>query len=461
MKVAVLAGDKTSNVVSLLKAKSNFTLQYNSDIEAGLSDVMLSSDINKVVLFDTTFIRNGRELNYIEVFNALRQVCTSKENIEVILISKSIKLFEASQKAMSNCFNFRSVHVESINSQKIIDIILNKHEMQEQVETQNAVKPDLNIGLSDASHTTPVYSTEANNTARGEVQGEYIEPKPQPIQNDKKKSRFKLPVVSKKSLTDILNSRKIVLVTGNHNSGVTNLCCELGYVTAMSGVKTLIIDADMYYNGINMYFDDLDTGNCEAGARTGLLRALRDIDSVDECIHHIYDNLDLLGTRSDIQISNYNGMLDDDSYLSDLVHLLTVDYDVIYIHLPLECLLKYKELVKISTEIVYASNSSINGIYAMNRYLTSDNIELSRLLVLVHRKLKIVLTNYSNPKTIHKGNFCDALINVSGNIKLVNNVCGVINNQKDFDEFTSTKKLYSRDGKEMNNILDVAYNILN
>lgn len=465
MKVAILAGDKTGNVVNLLKAKSNFTLYFNDNIEMGLSDVMLSSDIDKVVLFDTTFLRNGKELNYVEVFNALRQVGNAKPDIEIILISKSRKLFDVGLKAMSTTYNFRASLVESLSSQKIIDIILNKvKESAEPVEEERNLD-NLTIGIKGDADSTNIESPVGEGLS-GEVQGSYIEPEPEPVNTvepkpAKKRPSLKLNLGSKKNLLDVLTSRKVVIVTGNHNSGVTNLCCELAYATSASGAKTLLLDADIFYHGINMYFADLDSGNCEACARTGLLMGLRDLDTLDECVHEVYPNLHILGTRSDIPYDKFNGLMEDDSYLSDIVHTLTVDYDVLYIHLPIELLCKYSELVKISTEIVYASNCTINGVYSINRHLTTSDSNLSRLMILINRKLKLVLTNYNNPKTVNSSNFCEVLGNISDGSRIVRGICGVVNYQKDFDEFTQTKKLYSRDGKEMNNIVDIAYNILN
>lgn len=463
MKVAILAGDKTSNVVNLLKAKSNFTLYFNDNIEMGLSDVMLRSDIDKVVLFDTTFLRNGKELNYVEVFNALRQVGSAKPDIEIILISKSRKLFDVGLKAMSSTYNFRASLVESLSSQKIIDIILNKVKEYSEVLEEEKNLDNLTIGIKGDAETTSIESQD-DECVSGEVQGSYTEPEPVNTVEPKpakKRPSLKLNLGSKKNLLDILTSRKVVIVTGNHNSGVTNLCCELAYATSVSGAKTLLLDADIFYHGVNMYFADLDSGNCEACARTGLLMGLRDLDTLDECVHEVYPNLHILGTRSDIPYEKFNGLMEDDSYLSDIVHTLTVDYDVLYIHLPIELLCKYSELVKISTEIVYASNCTINGIYSINRYLTTSDSSLSRLMILINRKLKLVLTNYNNPKTINSSNFCEVLSNVSNGSRAAKGICGVVNYQKDFDEFTHTKKLYSRDGKEMNNIVDIAYNILN
>lgn len=465
MKVAILAGDKTDNVVSLLKSKSKFTLYYNSDIENGLSDVMLSSDIDKVLLLDTTFIRNGKELNYIEVFNALRNVGSAKPDIEIILISKSKKLFEASLKAMSSTYNFRAVCVDALNGQKIVDIILNK-DKEPEVETVSEISADLNVGIVSSVSVEKIPDACPTSPTSGEVVGTYVEPeplpkvepKPEPI---KKPSKFKLPISKPKSLTDIVRSKKIVLVTGNPNSGVTNLCSELAYVTAMSGLKTLLIDTDIFCHGINMYYDHLDSGACESGCKTGLLRSLKDLDCIDSCVHDVYDNLSLLGTRCDIDVNSFGTYLDDDSFLSDIVHTMIVDYDIVYIHTPVEFIPRFKELVKVSTEIVYACNSTINGVYTASRFLSTTRPELVRLYSILQRKLELVLTNYNTPKSVTSKNFCDVLTSVDNKLKLVTSVAGVVNYQKDFDEFAETKKLYSRDGKEFNNFVDIAYNILN
>jgi Mrp family chromosome partitioning ATPase len=267
----------------------------------------------------------------------------------------------------------------------------------------------------------------------------------------------------KNDLATILPKGKIVVITGNPNSGITSTAVNIAALLEKSKVKTLLIDADIYTKGINMYYEPIDTNAATQLQQIGLHEAVQDLESIESAVLPLSGYLYQLGLSSEVSHEYVKDDIYDDELFNDMVQFINLDYDITLIHIPIEELLKMPNLVKSVDHIVYCTNSNINSIHKIMSYFSTHNYSNSTLaskkrnIQILVRKMSFVLTNYI-PNTINYNNFQEILVLTSEEDSLGRPLIGNIPHIDKFDDFKDTKSFIT-DKKILTDVHDIIINI--
>lgn len=174
----------------------------------------------------------------------------------------------------------------------------------------------------------------------------------------------------------ILRQHRIVLVTGEHNSGVSSIVASVGYCAASMGKKVLIVDMDLINRTQSQLYEN---ANSNATSYSGLVPALNRWNDLTYYTYKtIVPGLSTLGvdiTDSDnfnhIKSLNYSNFI---SLLTNASH----DYHLVIVDLPFETLIPNQNWVSIAQDVFYVLENDTYGVVNMLNKLCLDNFGYDR-----------------------------------------------------------------------------------
>lgn len=494
MRIAILAGAHTARIEGLLKNKSQFELYCNEDLSTGLKEVDYTEDVDLILLLDAAFIKEGRQLDISDVFTTLKKMANMNNSRQILLITKNEDLATAFEGMLLECSNARHYKVDKINSRVLLDCIFGRYEspkvepssesfMQPEPVKAPEPKPEpepepvINVKpepepipepepapTPKQKYPDPILGDEAeeeDHSVKKPVKPKKEKkPKEKPVKEPQENLKMESGLLGKSKLPGSLPKNKIIIVTGNPNSGITSTACNAAFLYAKSGYKTLIMDFDAYTKGVNMYFDTLDTAQASRTQGVGLYESLEDFEVFEDAIIGIDKNLRLLGVRSDVIPEKIESVLYDDLLASDLIQFAVLDHDVVIVHIPLDKLLNMPITIKASDHVIYCTECTINGISRIDVALNADNYGSSsrkRDIQILTKKIGFLLCNYTS-NSVTFDNFQDTLLLVSEQENICRPIIGYIPHISKFDDFKTTKNLYT-DKKATSNLVEVLQNI--
>lgn len=452
MKIYILAGSKSelfSREIS--KRSDSIDIMYNNNISAGLSDIELYSDIDKIVLFDSAYEFNGRMLDLSEVFTAVGKFANANCEVLVITINSVIQnKFIESLYSTENC---RCELIEKVTGSELLDLIMNKtrpvkvdavniaDQIESEIEPREVITPQPIPEPEPEPEPEPVKPPEPVKAS---------EPEPKKIKTQKSLLKN---IKGKKKLKDYFTAPKVLLVTGNPNSGVTSTACELFDTACSEGVKTLLIDLDVHTLGTTLYMSNLDNVVSNRLEKTGLLSALENPGKLDTFTHTVKEYGDVLGCNSDVYCEDV--LLDRDlqEKISDVISIAVTEYTLVIVHMPISVMKKTLRCVKDYDSILYCAKSNINALYTIRsifRISEDQGDDYIRKISLVYRKLKYLLCDVGeNNDCITPNNFLGCLVDLSGTDDYAKTLVGSIEHIKGFDNFKGEKYIHSNRNREL------------
>lgn len=455
MKIMILAGNSTQKICKLISGKEGIDTFPYENISQAMRELNLVTEADQFVVFDTGFFIDGRQLEIVEVFENIAKSAESNKNTEFLLITQDENIRDAYNESIIDNKNTRMEFVDKLSTKVIIDCILGRYKKETKKEEKQEEPEELPI--------TPIKTEEPKPIEQPKPQ-----PKPQPVKEEqKKKIKQEKPKPSRvfkkrQPLSDFFNGTKVILVTGNPNTG----CRSSAYYTAVSlangGVNTLLIDMDVQTKGINFYIDCLDSNKSNVAQKSGLLFALDSIDHYEENICNISSNLDLLGlTSSTSWIAGINAL--DEQKIRALINYVRVDYDCVVINIPIGILLEKFILIELCDTVIYCTNATINGIMNIDYYLSilaEMNKDVENMMLVLHKKLKYLLCNTTSKTGLNLDNFLEELFNITESETLHRMIVGEVPHQEEFDRYQDTKISLMSDKIFEENFYNIVKNII-
>lgn len=235
--------------------------------------------------------------------------------------------------------------------------------------------------------------------------------------------------------------RKVVVVTGHRGSGVTGTVANIASVASTQGLSVMVVDMDIIYRGINLYFtkfgDEVEI-NSELGY--SLIRCLMKPESyeINSCI--INSNLSVISLS--YSVSSRDRVLEAMDYkrVLSLISLIRQKYNLVLIDLPMEILKSFPDIITQIDSIGLCVN---NSLYSVINTVKAVEESISKDALLFRTKSKIIVSKYNENNRYHGKKFtpeftCEILNDISEISKGEYKNGGVIPYSKDYDTYTSS-----------------------
>lgn len=192
--------------------------------------------------------------------------------------------------------------------------------------------------------------------------------------------------------------RKVIAITGHGNSGKTSTAANLAVLAARQNLNTVIVDFDIQYRGMNLYFSEFgEKVNRYPDLAYSLVRCLVKPETYELNTLKINDNLKLMTLA--YTISEKDKMLDviNPERLMSLLSYLRKNFNVTVVDIPIEMFSKYSEIISqvdsIGVCIHNNIHSIIRSVFDIKKHIPHSKLELFKI------KTKTIITQYSKENT--------------------------------------------------------------
>lgn len=192
--------------------------------------------------------------------------------------------------------------------------------------------------------------------------------------------------------------RKVIAITGHGNSGKTSTAANLGALAAKQNLSTVIVDFDIQYKGMNLYFSEFgERVNKHADLAYSLVRCLVKPETYELNTLKVSDNLSLMTLA--YTISDKDKMLDaiNPERLMSLLSYLRKNFNVTIVDIPIEMFSKYNEIISQVDSIGMCIHNNIHSIirsvFDIQRNIPHRKLELFKI------KTKTIITQYNKENT--------------------------------------------------------------
>ncbi|MCX7748166.1 MAG: cobalamin biosynthesis protein CobQ [Clostridia bacterium] len=257
--------------------------------------------------------------------------------------------------------------------------------------------------------------------------------------------RFQQPV-NERVISAASNLNRVVAITGDRGSGVTSTVANLAVQASSQGLTTMILDLDIVYRGMNLYFtkfgDEVDLNHDLASS---LIRCMMKPDSYRSNSCRINENLSLVTLAYSVDSKDKMMEFINSKRLINLISVMKLKFNLVILDLPFQIFREYPDLmVHLDSIGLCMSNSLysiINTVKSVEESLDKDDISVFKM------KAKTVITKYNDSNRNQGEPFTpnltlDILSSISDTFDIRMECAGVIPYYKDFDQqIDSGKKL--------------------
>ncbi len=241
---------------------------------------------------------------------------------------------------------------------------------------------------------------------------------------------------------------RVLAFTGHRGSGVTGTVSNVALAASIQGLSTFIVDLDLLYRGINLYFSKFgDEVDLNPELACSLVKCLMKPDSysINSCT--INDNLMLCTIAHSVDHSDKILEFINTRRLITFVTILKTRFNLILLDLPLEYLAKHSDLLFHIDSVGLCLNNSIYSL--LNTVKSTCNSLNPEDLTLFGVKAKFILTKYINTNTHQGRSLTPALVSnllcsISDAFDARLDCAGIVPFTNDYDgQIDSGKKLCS------------------
>ncbi|RCX18251.1 cellulose biosynthesis protein BcsQ [Anaerobacterium chartisolvens] len=210
---------------------------------------------------------------------------------------------------------------------------------------------------------------------------------------------------------------RAVAITGHRGAGATSTAANIAVAAGMKGLKTIILDLDIEYRGMNLYFSKFgEEAQLNSELEASLVKCLLKPDLYLKNSCKINDGLYVVSLAYSVP---HRDKLLDFINLKRLLGLITVlksDFNLVLLDIPFHVLSRYSEMLIHLDGIGLCVN---NNIYSLiNTAKAVDEMFEREFLSLLKMKSRIIATKY-NDESRHHGKkmtcqlMCDILCEIS------------------------------------------------
>lgn len=258
--------------------------------------------------------------------------------------------------------------------------------------------------------------------------------------------------------------RKVVVVSGHRGSGVTGTVANLASVASAQGLSVMVVDMDIVYRGINLYFTKFgDEAEINSELGYSLIRCLMKPESYDANSCIINNNLSVISLS--YSVSSRDRILEAMDYkrVLSLVSLIRQKYNLVLIDLPMEI---FKSFPDIITQIDSIGICVNNCLYSVINTVKAVEENISKDALLFKTKSRIIVSKYNENSRYHGKKFtpeftCEILNDISGMSKGEYQYGGEIPYSKDYDiQSSSTDRISNTNSDYKNYYLNILKNLV-
>lgn len=239
------------------------------------------------------------------------------------------------------------------------------------------------------------------------------------------------------------NLNRLVLITGHRGAGATGTAANLGVEASSHGLRTIILDMDIEYRSMNLYFSKFgDEANLNPDLESSLIKCLLKPESYEVNSCRINENL-WLSTMA-YSIDSTDKMMDLITLLRlvTMVTILKLKFNLVIMDIPIHILRKYSELLIHADSVGLCVN---NSLYSVINTVSSIGEFDKTTLPLMALKSRAIITKYNEKniymkKPITLETTCEILGNLSDVFTNVPDCAGAIPYTEDFDSQIDTGK---------------------
>ncbi|ABN51861.1 MAG TPA: hypothetical protein DEF39_09930 [Hungateiclostridium thermocellum] len=458
MKLYLVAGSKSDMLKRSLEENQDIEVVYiaNSFEEALNHLIRNSLDFDSMLLMDAGIVENTE--SFTDTLNTLRELMNSSyPNITIKFITKDPVYLNNYNNIVSGDDRFEVYFVDNV---RIPISYIQEVCLKNQNKKSSRIQPVEKQVADDSSKTSDEKLTQTltaksktifgvrlpffsksnaseekleNGETNNSIIGSYVQPKQ------------KISLVSK-------DFRKVIVVTGCRGAGATSTAANLAIESSAQGLSTILVDMDIQYRGVNLYFPKFgDEVEYNPDLSYSLVRCVIKPDSYDINSCRINDNLFV--TTLAYSISSKDKLLEiiDLKKLSAFINFLRLKFNVVLIDMPISTLSKYSQLLTQIDSIALCVNNNLYSVISTVR--TVEDLFVKEDLVLFTVKSRPVLTKYNeanrhNGKTFTPELACKIICELGGyNSDLT--PAGIVPYSREFDlqidsgqKITSTNKVY-------------------
>ena len=240
------------------------------------------------------------------------------------------------------------------------------------------------------------------------------------------------------------NINRFIAVTGHRGSGVTSTAANLAVEASVQGLKTIIIDFDLDYKAMNLYFSKFgEEVNLNPELYNSLIKCLIKPESYEMNCCRINGNLLLTTLAYSIDSNDKMMQLINAKRLITLASVLKTRFNLVVLDIPIDILRQYDDLLIHIDSVALCINNSLHSV--INTVCSMSKFERSSLGIMA-LKSKVVVTNYNernlyDKKPLTSKVTCDILSELSGDVFSRTPECvGEIPYFPDFDQQIDTGK---------------------
>lgn len=241
------------------------------------------------------------------------------------------------------------------------------------------------------------------------------------------------------------NINRIALITGHRGSGVTGTAANLGVEASIQGLGTVIIDMDLEYKAMNLYFSKFgDEVNVNPDLANSLVKCLLKPESYETNSCRINNNLSVITLAYSIESCDKMMELITMTRILALITVLKSKFNLVILDIPIHILRRFPDLLIHVDSVGLCLN---NSLYSVINTVSSMGEFDKNIHTLLTIKSKIIITKYNERNVYCKNPLtpeatCDIFNNLNEALNDMLNCAGTIPYCSDYDlQMDSGKKL--------------------
>lgn len=470
VRLYLIAGSKSQILKKSLEETGDIeVIHIDNTFEDALNYLIRNSlDFDSILLMDAGLIEATE--SFTDTLNSLKELMNSSyPGVSLKFITKDPGYLNEYNNVVSGDSRFEVFFVDNVRipisyiQETCLKNQNKKRPTVQQTESQTPAEPPktANSNLTQTSprksksilgRKLPFFSKsngQKDKSESGSTNSSIISSSVQPKQ--------KISLVSK-------DFRKVIIVTGCKGAGATSTVANLAIESSSQGLSTIVVDMDIKYRGINLYFSKFgDEVEYNPDLSYSLIRCIMKPDSYDINSCRINDNLFV--TTLAYSISTKDKLLEtiDIKRLSALINFLRLKFNLVLIDMPMSTLGKYSQLLTQVDSIALCVNNNLYS--AISTLRTVEEHFIKEDLVLFNVKSRLVLTKYNeanrhNGKTFTPELTCRIICELGGHSTELN-PAGIVPYSREFDlQIDSGQKIVSVNKVYKNHYFSILKNLL-
>lgn len=274
----------------------------------------------------------------------------------------------------------------------------------------------------------------------------------------------KLLNIKRNEILDLGKSvSRVIAITGDRNSGITSTVANLAIEASNYGLKTLIIDLDIKFRGLNLYFSKFgEEADINSDLQYSLVKAITNPDDLITNSCQIDDNLSILTLAYSVKNTDKRLEKINSNSILQFISLIKNKFNLVLLDFPLSSLSDYYPILVSVDKIALCITNSLHSVFNTSKELEGYIIQNQSNL---KYKTQFILTksnkfNLYRNKIFEKNSVLETMNLLTNNFFKEAEIIGEIPYKSDFDvQIDTGKKICTVDDRFKEIYLDLLANL--